>query len=99
MWISKFEQVVIIRSSDRRRDYVSRFQVPGILQVDHGIDFRRIGLGPGHHFARFTRRAVDNHVLHGANLRGGAIRVAPHLFVGQADIDRFFAALDRHHRP
>lgn len=33
------------------------------------------------------------------NLRGGAIRVAPHLHVNQADIDRFFAVLDRHHTP
>ena len=30
------------------------------------------------------------------NLRGGALRISPHLFVDTADIDRFFAVLDRH---
>jgi selenocysteine lyase/cysteine desulfurase len=30
------------------------------------------------------------------SLRGGAIRVSPHLFADDADIDRFFTVLDRH---
>ena len=33
------------------------------------------------------------------NLRGDAIRVSPHLFIDETDIDRFFSALDRHYRP
>lgn len=33
------------------------------------------------------------------NLRGAAIRVSPHLFIDETDIDRFLSALDRHYRP
>jgi selenocysteine lyase/cysteine desulfurase len=32
------------------------------------------------------------------NLRGNAIRIAPYLFNDEADIERFFAAFDRHHQ-
>ena len=77
------EQVVIIRASDRRRDNVARFQVTCIFQIDHGIDFRRIGFGPGYHLARFASRAVDDHVLSRADLRGGAIYADAQVVVTQ----------------
>ena len=33
------------------------------------------------------------------NLRGDTMRISPHLFIDETDIDRFFSAQERHYRP
>ena len=66
---------------------------PAEHRVAHFIGFRATEPPPKD---LVERCAVDG--VH-FNLRNGAIRISPHLFIDKADIDRFFTVFDRHWQP